>query len=151
MSKGFQIGTGATVIALLLGWYGWSQIQEGTSFSYYQSLGEFLEIAQPGERSRVHGYVAEGSIQRDVAGQQVSFVVQEFPPHAPGDGGSRLGVVFASLETPDLFKGGAEVVVEGRRGNGRGVERFKADKLMAKCPSKFEGSESDLQGSATLN
>jgi len=151
MSKGFQIAAGATAIALLLGWYGWSQIQDGATFNYYQSLDEFLVSSEPGERARVHGYVAEGSIERDVAGRQVRFVVQALPPHAAGDGGSRLDVVFASLETPDLFKGGAEVVVEGRRRSGLGKERFEADKLLAKCPSKFEGSQSDPLRSAALD
>jgi len=151
MSKGFQIAGGATVIALLLAWYGWGQIQEGATFNYYQSLDEFLVSAEPGEQARVHGYVAEGSIQRDVSGQRVRFVVQQSPPHAAGDGGSRLDVIFGSLETPDLFKGGAEVVVEGRWRAGTGDGPFEADKLLAKCPSKFEGSESDPLRSAALD
>ena len=53
-------------------------------------------------------------------------------------------MVFASLETPDLFKDGAEVVVEGRLvANGAG-RHFEADKLMAKCPSKFEAEAASL-------
>lgn len=52
-----------------------------------------------------------------------------------------LPVVFASLETPDLFKDGAEVVVEGRMLAASDGTRFHADKVLAKCPSKFEGTE----------
>ena len=47
-------------------------------------------------------------------------------------------MVFSSLETPDLFKDGAEVVVEGRLSETGEV--FHADKVMAKCPSKFESA-----------
>ena len=56
--------------------------------------------------------------------------------HAGGAPGTPLEVVFASLETPDLFKDGAEVVVEGRLAAAGGP--FRAEKLFAKCPSKFE-------------
>ena len=46
-------------------------------------------------------------------------------------------MVFSSLETPDLFKDGAEVVVEGKLVHSGGEPVFHADKVMAKCPSKF--------------
>ena len=143
MSKGMQIAGGATVIALLLAWYAWAQLETGATFTYYQSLSEFQAAADPGDHARVHGYVALGTIERDVPGKRVAFVVQETPPHAGGASISRLDVVFESLETPDLFKDGAEVVVEGRLVAAGSHRHFVADKLMAKCPSKFEGSESD--------
>lgn len=143
MSKGVQIAGGASVIALLLGWYAWSQLEPGATFTYYKSLSELEAGASPGDHARVHGYVADGSIQRDVAGKRVRFVVQETPPHAGSALGNTLDVVYASLETPDLFKDGAEVVVEGRLVADGSQRHFEADKLMAKCPSKFEGSQSD--------
>lgn len=138
MSKGVQIAGGATVIALLLGWYAATNLEASASFNYYQSLSEFRAAPQAlaGAHSRVHGYVTQGSIERDVAGKQVRFAVQNDPPHAGGPPGALLEVVFASLETPDLFKDGAEVVLEGRMV--REDSRFHADKVMAKCPSKFE-------------
>jgi cytochrome c-type biogenesis protein CcmE len=140
MSKGVQIACGATLVALLLGWYAASNLEAGASFAYFQTLEEF-EAARPeliGEHARVHGYVSLGSIQRDVATKQVRFQVQNAPPHAGGAPGQPLAVVFGSLETPDLFKDGAEVVVEGRLSETGEV--FHADKVMAKCPSKFEGA-----------
>jgi cytochrome c-type biogenesis protein CcmE len=151
MSKGVQIAGGASVIALLLGWYAWAQLEDGATFTYYQSLAEFQVAAVAGDHARVHGYVANGTIERDVAAKRVSFVVQETPPHAGGDGGGTLDVVFASLETPDLFKDGAEVVVEGKLVASGSHHHFEADKLMAKCPSKFEGSESDPKMAAAIN
>ena len=143
MSKGVQIAGGATVIALLLGWYAATNLESGASFTYYKTLTEFQGSpdALAGKSSRIHGYVATGSIERDVAARQVRFAVQNEPPHAGGSADAALPVLFASLETPDLFKDGAEVVVEGRlMGDGAGTH-FHASKVLAKCPSKFEGQE----------
>ena len=72
MSKGVQIAGGATLIALLLGWYGVTNLEAGASFSYYETLTEFLEEGTTaGGHARVHGYVAEGSIERDVPQMRV--------------------------------------------------------------------------------
>ncbi len=140
MSKGLQIAIGGALVALLLGWYGASRVED-TSFAYYQTLEEFQAVAEPGRAVRVHGYVADGSIERDVPGKQVLFRVQSTPPHAGGEAGATMPVVYASLETPDLFKDGAEVVVEGRLEGPTGATTFVATNLLAKCPSKFEGQE----------
>jgi cytochrome c-type biogenesis protein CcmE len=140
MSKGVQIAIGATAIALLLGWYGMSQIDDGLSFQYFQDLDEFHASAPTmvGRSARVHGYVTEQSIERDLDAKLVRFAVQNDPPHAGGPIGETLAVVYASLETPDLFKDGAEVVVEGQLVMMRGSKVFEANNVMAKCPSKFE-------------
>ena len=140
MSKGVQIAGGATLVALLLGWYAASNLEAGASFAYFKTLAEFESAKSElrGHDARVHGYVALGSIERDLAAKQVRFHVQGTPPHAGGAPGEPLAVVFGSLETPDLFKDGAEVVVEGRLSEAGDV--FHADKVMAKCPSKFESA-----------
>jgi cytochrome c-type biogenesis protein CcmE len=142
MSKGAQIAGGATAIALLLAWYAATNLEADASFSYYQDLATFLAAPSErvGEPSRVHGYVAQGSIERDVAARAVRFRVQGAPPHAGAAGGETLPVVFTSLETPDLFKDGAEVVVEGRLAEAAPAV-FHADKVMAKCPSKFAAAD----------
>lgn len=139
MSKGVQVAGGATIVALLLAWYALANLESGASFAYYQSLAEFQSAASASGRPvRVHGYVATGSISRDVAAREVRFTVQNSPPHAQRDPGPSLAVIYASLETPDLFKDGAEVVLEGRLRAGEPAA-FMADKVLAKCPSKFEG------------
>jgi cytochrome c-type biogenesis protein CcmE len=136
MSKGLQIAIGATLVAGLLGWYGLSQVEEG-GFVYYQTLAEFRAAGSPERAARVHGFVVPGSIERDIAGKRVSFRVQETAPHAGGGADGALPVIYLGLETPDLFKDGAEVVVEGRLASSAGT--FHATNLLAKCPSKFEG------------
>lgn len=140
MSKGAQIAIGASAIALLLSWYGMTQLDAGLSFQYFQNLEEFHASGPEivGQATRVHGYVAAESIERDLEGQQVRFSVQNDPPHSGGPIGETLTVVYGSLETPDLFKDGAEVVVEGQLVMTNGVAVFEASNVMAKCPSKFE-------------
>ena len=101
---------------------------------YYQNLQEFSSEGKPGESARVHGYVAKGSIRRLVSDKQVLFQVQNDPVQPDIAAGEVLDVLYASLETPDLFKDGAEVVVEGRMQE----SLFVAKKIMAKCPSKYE-------------
>src|SRR5262245_9485235 len=135
-----QIAVGATLVALLVGWYAVTNLEGGASFAYFQHLAEFQARAGElaGRDARVHGYVAPGSIERDVAGREVRFRVVNEPPHAGAAPGTPLEVVFTSLETPDLFQDGAEVVLEGRLAAAGGP--FRADKLFAKCPSKFEAA-----------
>lgn len=136
MSKGLQIALGGVVVAVLLGWYAVTNLDAIGTFQYFQTLEEF-RAADVGQPARVHGYVAVGSIQRDTATRTVRFAVVQDPPHAAPAGGAvdALPVVYGTLDTPDLFKDGAEVVVEGRMGPDA---VFVADNVMAKCPSKFE-------------
>jgi cytochrome c-type biogenesis protein CcmE len=141
-SKGAQIAIGALLVGGLLGWYGYTNVAD-ESFTYYQTLEEFnaASASVSGQGLRVHGYVATASIERNLAEKQVRFVVQNDPPHAaPTGSGSdaELAVLYRSLETPDLFKDGAEVVVEGRLQGRGGDAVFVADNVMAKCPSKFQ-------------
>ena len=145
MSKGVQIAIDATVIAAMFGWYGATTLEANASFTYYESLDDFQSAAAKmnGAHARVHGYVAIESIRRDVAAKEVWFSVQNDPPHAGGEPGPTLEVVLASLETPDLFKDGAEVVVEGMLVSSGSQTTFEADKVMAKCPSKFEAKAAE--------
>jgi len=140
MSKGVQIAIGATLVGLLLAWYTWTNLESAASYQYFQSIEEYRAAGAPsdGRSLRLHGYVAEGSIERDVDARQVLFAIQNAPPHAGGDPGPTIRVRYTSLETPDLFKDGAEVVVEGTVQAAPGGEPLVvADNVLAKCPSKF--------------
>ena len=139
MSKGVQIAIGASVIAALLGWFAYTNLGE-EGFEYYQTLEEFLAEGDSlhGQPLRVHGYVANNSIHRNLEAKQVRFRVQNDPPHSSVATGETLDVFFLGLETPDMFKDGAEVVIEGRLQAQDRDTVFLADNLMAKCPSKFQ-------------
>ena len=146
MSKGVQIAGGATLIALILGWYAATNLDGGIAFTYYETLAEFLasEEARAGDHSRVHGFVSLQPIERDIGAMEVRFAVVNDPPlHVGGGTATPLSVVFHSLETPDLFKEGAEVVLEGRLERTNTEMVFHADKLFAKCPSKFEAKAAE--------
>jgi cytochrome c-type biogenesis protein CcmE len=143
MSKGFQIALGAVVVAVLVGWYASTGLREGATFRYYQTLSEFRAAGPTQGRVRVHGYVAPGSISRDVDSKSVHFAVQNDPPHKAGVETDGLAVRYASLELPDLFKDGAEVVVEGSvEGEGSSAV-FHASNVLAKCPSKFQAKQTE--------
>ncbi|MCH7866660.1 MAG: cytochrome c maturation protein CcmE [Myxococcales bacterium] len=154
MSKGVQLAVGATIIFSLLGWYGYSNLEGSPTFQYFQTLDEFLASSALAEDSvgkalRVHGYVAPGSIDRDLEAKQVTFEVQNDPPHKSGPSVATLAVLFQGLETPDLFQDGADVVVEGTLAI-NGTDRvFMADNVLAKCPSKFEANAEMPQKDAT--
>jgi cytochrome c-type biogenesis protein CcmE len=140
MSKGVQIAVGAILVVILLGWFGWSQVEEG-ALVYYTNLEELRASGEMNSGARVHGFVVEGSIERDVSAKVVRFHVRSTQESTGRAGEDALPVVYSSLETPDLFKDGAEVVVEGRLvGSGRGT--FEATHILAKCPSKFEAKDS---------
>jgi cytochrome c-type biogenesis protein CcmE len=145
MSKGVQIAVGATLIALILGWYAMTNLDGGIAFTYYETLSDFLASAEAndGQQSRVHGYVALRPIERDIPAKEVRFAVVNDPPHTGIAPNALLPVVLGGLETPDLFKEGAEVVLEGRMVNANSTRVFHADKVFAKCPSKFEAQATE--------
>ncbi|MBW2382061.1 MAG: cytochrome c maturation protein CcmE [Deltaproteobacteria bacterium] len=140
LSKGAQISIGASLVTALLGWYAWTNLQQGMAYEYYQTLDEFMAqgASLDGKSLRVHGYVASNSIDRNLEAKQVRFSVQNDPTHSGIATGRTLDVLYLGLETPDLFKDGAEVVVEGTLQYHETETVFLADNLMAKCPSKFE-------------
>jgi cytochrome c-type biogenesis protein CcmE len=138
MSKGVQIALGAAVIAVLLGWYATSSLDGEGAYRYFESLNELRDAGSVRGHVRIHGYVAPGSIERDVSGKNIRFAVQSAPPHKAGLETSPLHVVYASLEISDMFKDGAEVVVEGKLDDASGAPVFHATNVLAKCPSKFQ-------------
>ena len=113
MGKGAQILGGATLVALLLGWLAYAGVEEG-AFRYYKTLGEFR--ARPRTSASLRACTATWRWARSSAtspAKEVRFRVQEVAPHAGGSADEAMPVIYASLEAPDLFKDGAEVVVEG--------------------------------------
>ena len=130
MSKGVQIAIAAVsvfagiVIVLTLGASG-----EGT-FRYYADVSAFASAPanETAQAARVHGFVVAGSIARDLGAGHVDFSV------ADKSGAHPLAVRYLGIDTPDMFKDGAEVVVEGHYEAGT----FLAERVMAKCPSKYE-------------
>lgn len=150
MSKGIQIAIGALLCAGLLVWYGVTNIDGETTYRYFDTLDEFIASnpqSRIGESLRVKGYVSDGTIERRVDDRQVHFAIQNDPPHAAGNSPATVTVHYLSLETPDLFQDGAEVVVEGRiegDPSGHGAV-LVAHNVLAKCPSKFQAMSEEQE------
>ncbi len=132
MSKGVQIAIAAFTVFAAVVWFASTQSAGQGTFRYYSSVGDYLAhepaAGSEGARgSRVHGFVVEGSIEKNLPAGYVDFVIHDQDERT-------LSVRYADIDVPDLFRDGAEVVVEGRVSEGV----FVADRVMAKCPSKYE-------------
>lgn len=94
----------------------------GTGNLHYYKAAEFVRLDKPPLECQVHGIVAPGSVERLTMGVRFTLM----------DGAARIPVEFHDI-VPDAFAENRELVVEGR-GTPAG---FKADKLLVKCPSKY--------------
>jgi cytochrome c-type biogenesis protein CcmE len=102
---------------------------------YYKMVDELMVEPDKwvGKDLRVHGWVKAGSIDEDIVDQKT---VREFYLEHKG----QMLLVKNSGPKPDTFRDLSEVVAEGRLIEHNGTYVLEADKLMAKCPSKYEGA-----------
>jgi cytochrome c-type biogenesis protein CcmE len=130
MGKGVQISLAALSVFVGLVWLIGAGASSDGVLQYYSQVSDYLESgrAVAGEPARVHGLVVDGSIAKNLPEGYVDFELRD----AAGTG--TLSVRYEGIDVPDLFRDGAEVVVDGRYGD----SRFLAHRLMAKCPSKYE-------------
>jgi cytochrome c-type biogenesis protein CcmE len=139
MSKGVQIAIATLTVAAALGWM--IQSSEG-SFQFFASVAELGEPQRSQtDGLRVRGFVVAGSIAREMTSGYVDFAIHDRNPEQP-DGVREAALIpslqvrYDGIDVPDLFRDGAEVVIEGGFVEGR----FVAQKIMAKCPSKYEAA-----------
>jgi len=117
------LGLGA-LVAACVGYLIYSAT--GTSAQYYETVAEMR--SHPSDRDvRVLGTVQD-DVVRSQGGLHVRFTAV--------DGGQGVPVDYQGL-LPDIFRPGAQVVVQGRLG-ADGV--FHAQVLETKCPSRFSSS-----------
>ncbi|MGH7877644.1 MAG: cytochrome c maturation protein CcmE [Candidatus Dormibacteraceae bacterium] len=98
----------------------------GSSAEYYETIAQ-LQAHPPNREVRVLG-VVENDIHTAAAGGPVLFSARQ--------GGRALKIAYSG-QLPEIFKPGAQVVVDGRPGPD-GV--FQAQSLQTKCPSKFSSA-----------
>lgn len=101
--------------------------------TYYYTIGELKDHGQSihGEKVRVAGEVAEGSIEYDVEKRMLTFIITD--GEVAGEEES-LPVAYEGVR-PSNFDDGVEVVAEGSYGP-TGV--FDADQIITRCPSRYE-------------
>lgn len=96
------------------------------SAAYYVTIGELAEQSPTLRSVRVTGNVVGESIVWEARDQRLQFEI--------ADGSGLLPVSYHGSR-PDMFRDGAEVVVQGKL-NAEGV--FEAKTMLLKCPSKYE-------------
>ena len=98
------------------------------STMYYMTVPELHQqvAAMQGEAIRVSGKVTADPIHWDVRNLQLTFTM--------GEGEASVPVSYKCVK-PDMFRTGADVIVEGQIGQD-GI--LVASHLMTSCPSKYE-------------
>lgn len=133
MGKNAKFGIASTIIVGTLVWLGWIGVTE--SKTYYHTIAELrtLSGSDAQNRIRVGGDIRAGSISR-LRGR-VDFVIEQE--------GHLLQVSYVGTDPlPDTFVDGAQALVEGKA---MPDGRFVAEKVQAKCASKYEAAPKDGQ------
>lgn len=122
---GRKILIAAALFVLVGGYLAYSGAR--SSMAYYLTVGELLErrATLAGSDIRLSGQVAVDGLVWDQVSGNLRFQVT--------DGTRAIPVKYRGV-VPDAFKPGADVVLEGRYDG----TAFTAERLFAKCPSKFE-------------
>jgi cytochrome c-type biogenesis protein CcmE len=134
MNKYVKFGLPIAAILGTLAWLAWGGVNE--SQTYYKSIAELNQMRDQAadksidKRLRVGGDVAPNSIVRQ--GRDVRFTLVQDQ--------LKLSVVYSGIDPlPDTFKDGALALADGKLG-ADGV--FHANKIQAKCASKYEAKPS---------
>jgi cytochrome c-type biogenesis protein CcmE len=120
---------GAAIIVGAVIWLAFSGFNE--SKAYYKTVDELMAMKDEAHhvRLKVAGDVVKGSIERQ--GRSVQFKIEQK--------GIVVPVNYVGDETlPDTFVDGVQAVVEGKYDTS-GV--FQADKIQAKCASKYQAKQ----------
>ncbi len=132
MSKSKIIGIAVVVLAVAyLAFSGFT----GASTSYFYKISELQQNPQvaQGKFIRVEGDIVKNSAKWDADKIKLTFTVT--------DGKNNLPVVYNDIK-PDNFDEAIAAIIEGRIGS-NGV--LQAEKLMLRCPSKYEKIQKEKQ------
>ena len=99
------------------------------SAAYYITIGELWEQDVSRRNVRVSGFVIGESIEWDARDMRLQFEIE--------DESGRMPVLYSGAR-PDMFRDGAEVVVEGKL---NAEYSFEARTMLLQCPSKYEEAQ----------
>jgi cytochrome c-type biogenesis protein CcmE len=136
VSKQAKFGMGISVIVLALAVLAW--LGYGESKTYYHTIAELstLNGSARAQRMRIGGTVGVGTIHRFTG--RVEFVLE-------GEG-KKLPVVYTGTDPlPDTFVDKSQALVEGRPD---ASGQFVAERVQAKCASKYEAAPGGGTGAA---
>jgi cytochrome c-type biogenesis protein CcmE len=144
MNRFLKFGIPVAAILATVVWLGVSSTK--ATSEYYVKIPELMKMDSQTriKRMQVEGYVKEGSIESQ--GQRTTFILVENP--GSGDVGEQLKVVYTGNDLPDTFKDHAQAVAGGQL-DADGV--FRANKLQAKCASKYEAAPPKLPATSASN
>ena len=122
----WKFGIGIGIILAVVAWEAISGFQQ--SKTYYVTVAELVSGKTSRTRVRVGGVVAPDSIQR--RGDTLTFRLAQDAVSVP--------VTYVGTDTlPDTFVGGAQAIIEGNYGSDG---TFRAEKIQAKCASKYQAA-----------
>ncbi len=125
-NKKWKFGIGIGVILAVVAWEAISGFQQ--SKTYYVTVAELVSGKAARSRVRVGGVVAPDSIERH--GGTLTFRLAQDAVSVP--------VMYVGTDTPpDTFVGGAQAIIEGNYGSDG---TFRAEKIQAKCASKYQAT-----------
>ena len=137
-----KYGKFAALITVVVGTMGWLAFSGGKqSQSYYKTVNEVRAMGNKayGQRLRLEGNVANGSIQH--VGSQTQFVLEYQD--------TKIKVLYTGTDPlPDTLKDGAQALADGRLGTD---QVFRAGAVQAKCASKYDSKPRLAPGQAAPN
>jgi cytochrome c-type biogenesis protein CcmE len=137
-----KYGKFAALIVVVIGtlvWLATTSAQDAKT--YYKTVAELGQMGDKamGQRVRVGGDVEAGSIQH--VGKETQFVLIQDK--------QRLKVVYTGTDPlPDTFKDGAQALADGKLGSD---QCFRANRIQAKCASKYESKPGLAPGQPAPN
>jgi cytochrome c-type biogenesis protein CcmE len=133
--KNMRVLFGVAIVVAAMAYFGFAGFQEGKA--YYKTIDELKAMGDDayGKRIKVAGLVSEGTVHRQ--GKDLVFRLQQ--------NDLVLACVYTgSAPVPDTFKDGVEAVCEGKY---RADGTFEADKIQAKCASKYQAKYGTAEAS----
>ena len=124
------------VLTLAVGYLIFSSVK--SSSAYYMTIGELKAAGASVEnrKVRVAGTLLGDSVRWDARSLRLDFTLT--------DADGQLPVSYKGAR-PDMFRDGAETVVEGKYSGGS----FQATNLLLKCPSKYSQAASSSDREST--
>lgn len=136
MNTYWKFGILIAVIIGTLSWLAVGGVEEAKA--YYKTIPEVHAMGNDAmnKRLRVAGDVAPGSIQR--VGKDVHFTIHQDD--------QKLNVIYSGNDPlPDTFRDGAQALADGRM---QPDGTFHANRIQAKCASKYEAKPGGKPGAA---